>query len=1293
MKKHTTPKRVRHDFRGFTLVLALMVMFLLLSLVTTLALFLSLELRISANSAEIRIARLNALTGARIAWAHIQQEAGPDQRVSAQASVTLPDPSKKPTNDSTRKLWAGKNPYWTGIWDTREKAQRRPPSWLVSGPKQLLSLAQQNTYRALGPDYQHPWDDQKLNDLEDPDTLVMVKEVPQNLADRPAPFPTRVTVRRVEIENSGVGENTSSFSPKGHFAYWVADEGVKARANTADRYADKAANTHQGFARLVAPGRTAIELLPRFQAITTNDDRRKTERVLDTPSFENIAGAHSANEGTITPSNIYLHALTPWSNGLFTSTTIGGLKSDLSLAFEQSDDDFKNSPFSIGAEGTTNERVTVTFDPDKNNIKNPRWETKKLNVLENSANNPDYRPVFNVKGVNSGNLFGPTWAIMRDYYRLYKPHNYVGGAFLGRTFGPDAWSNRNLIISRGESETYVFSHIMRIQRCDINTRDIATDGRAVMRPTSVMATYHTVRYMLNFGIQIKNGEGQGKKVLRLILNPIVVVHNPFNVPIKLRSDVIETYSGQKEPSGLRLSLRYNAAKIEIKKNGMTVISSTVQQICEKQPSFGSYGIGGKDNISLFIPDMVINPGEYRIFSTSNSEPVSWDRYIVLANRLDYFGGYYMNLYGGNDPNKGEIEVSDDDSIHVELSNSGDYYVRELIKNPTDEGNFGAQLVNDAAYHIAAEHQEFFLRRFSQHRNGNGASLELPPVSQLPVPGEPAFYFGVLEWTEKMTEYAGVGDEAITPIDDNIPTYAMTNPLGAVRYRDAYGTIGFHSSGWSWKYSQRGIPGGSLENVIEMKDALAFGGNSTTGRGRNRVIRAYIPRIPMSSIGEFQTAAINILDCIPLYSVGHSLPSLNVAANEVFHVAQGSAPTGKTLLETGTYTYYDHAYLLNATLWDNFFFSTIAPEVDARNLELAPIEKRDMEQVWKDFLDSPQTQTLQNQSVKLIADPKTKKAAKQFQLKDPDAYRKSAALLVQEGVFNINSVDERAWRAILASTRNVPVASGRNGATPLGESSGKTPFPRSLPTANIPNQSPAFASNDLTDDATWTSAKALTNDQIEKLAAALVEKIRFRLASEVHTVLYTAPDGSELRRPFFSLGEFINRAIYKASGARGDIGKVGVIQAALLSADKKDAKINTGLDARKLASGMISDEEATGAFPAPEVVELADGAIPIATGATGLLLQGDILQAIGSKLSARSDTFIIRSYGDVVSRTAPDKPASRAWLEMVVQRFPEYVSPDRDEADVLPDRLKAPANKYFGRRFRVISMRWLTSSEL
>jgi hypothetical protein len=100
-----------------------------------------------------------------------------------------------------------------------------------------------------------------------------------------------------------------------------------------------------------------------------------------------------------------------------------------------------------------------------------------------------------------------------------------------------------------------------------------------------------------------------------------------------------------------------------------------------------------------------------------------------------------------------------------------------------------------------------------------------------------------------------------------------------------------------------------------------------------------------------------------------------------------------------------------------------------------------------------------------------------------------------------------------------------------------------------------------------------------------------------------------------------------------------------------------------------------------------------------LTQADVMTALAPGLFARSDTFTIRAYGEAVN-PATNATEGRAWCEALVQRVPEYFDPPKgngdltgDAAEVLPENLTSPLNLANGRRFRILSFRWLTQPDL
>jgi len=267
------------------------------------------------------------------------------------------------------------------------------------------------------------------------------------------------------------------------------------------------------------------------------------------------------------------------------------------------------------------------------------------------------------------------------------------------------------------------------------------------------------------------------------------------------------------------------------------------------------------------------------------------------------------------------------------------------------------------------------------------------------------------------------------------------------------------------------------------------------------------------------------------------------------------------------------------------------------------------------------------------------------LQDPD---EAAANLLVQGAFNVNSTSVTAWKALLAG--NHQRYEGVDAAAADGVSPLDSPFFR-------------FFSQDLGEanelSTGYTEVETLDGgagvpSPLDKLAEAIVEQVK-------------------LRGPFVSLAEFVNRQL-----ETGPLGESGALQAAI--------------DASEINADIA---EAEGVSIQP-VLTGFDDFVPSYTlegssleGLPGMLSQADVLTAIGPFLTARSDTFTITSYGE--HRNPMSGDTVRALLEMTVQRMPDFVD-STDLPSVHPDD-STPVNQTFGRRFVVVSTRWLDTNQI
>jgi len=302
---------------------------------------------------------------------------------------------------------------------------------------------------------------------------------------------------------------------------------------------------------------------------------------------------------------------------------------------------------------------------------------------------------------------------------------------------------------------------------------------------------------------------------------------------------------------------------------------------------------------------------------------------------------------------------------------------------------------------------------------------------------------------------------------------------------------------------------------------------------------------------------------------------------------------------------------------------------------------------------------------------------------------SSQYLLQAGGFNINSISAAAWRAVLSSVRfkqggdfqgididntTTPATAGtqksstaiiaedfNNDAT-LGANVPAPAFFRFPQSAQetyfwqAPNPPPSNArsldtygfrlgvrGNNLSTSsvASTVTAQRLTVDQIEALANEIVKLIKERAAS--------VANGGGAHGPFSRIQEFLNSPAGSAANTPSLL---------------ETAIANVGLNPAAVQ-------------PLDTVTSLNDFGFCSLT-----LTQADIVSALAPFLRPRSDTFTVRSYGESVNPVTAEV-SGKAWLEATVQRVPETV----DGGDI------QKAAGAFGRRFKIISFRWLSPSDI
>ncbi|HVS51662.1 MAG TPA: hypothetical protein VHD62_04850 [Opitutaceae bacterium] len=267
---------------------------------------------------------------------------------------------------------------------------------------------------------------------------------------------------------------------------------------------------------------------------------------------------------------------------------------------------------------------------------------------------------------------------------------------------------------------------------------------------------------------------------------------------------------------------------------------------------------------------------------------------------------------------------------------------------------------------------------------------------------------------------------------------------------------------------------------------------------------------------------------------------------------------------------------------------------------------------------------------------------------------TSKFLMQGGAFNVNSVDPLAWTAVLRAHRFPAPSSFKYLDADAGTGtaaddaiasvqSGDAQFFRFSQSAQETYKAEAGNSG-------GTAATELFRQGMRTLTPTDVSALAQQVGDLVSKKHKNTDDTQAPPGPFRSLEEFLKP--WPLFGGQSLL---------------ENAVANTGLNAA------------------------------VAEFSSQFLTQADIMTALAPVLFPRSDTFVIRAYGEalnpITSTAAAPVVEGRAWCEAIVQRVPEYFNATADDATASPNALNDPLNAIYGRRFKIVSFRWLTRSDI
>jgi hypothetical protein len=728
---------------------------------------------------------------------------------------------------------------------------------------------------------------------------------------------------------------------------------------------------------------------------------------------------------------------------------------------------------------------------------------------------------------------------------------------------------------------------------------------------------------------------------RLLLTPAITMWNPYNIqitsPKTLRFSV---------PRPIPTALRYTIGG-QANPNFNAVMGGA--NLTNNSPALGS----GTLNFTIDSA-FTLKPGEALIFSPQSNTPVASTASIALASGYRSGGGHYFSVKGASGQDlllAGGAEIKAEAKFDTAYKDHGNNGVA------TGVGIYLDMLLPDGLRHLV--YRMVYLPEMANAIYpplSNLASTTLSECFSNPRPFLSTI-FGAR--TASNTHLAAKGFVQSSPLV-NYTAMGKKDEEERTIARHYGGTGHPVNSPFDYSFVTHASGGDSLLPNVQDKSGRGYiitGFNS--GDGLSRCVIAELPVRPVASLGELVNWDLRYENPIPPFAInliGNSDASPLLPPDKV--VNSNDAGLAVNLQ-------YDDSYCANHLLFDDWFVSSIAP-----NPTNFGSSGRSLKDTHSAFVTG--ATPLANRSYQPIREdrattPSQASAIYQKQVDPASSWRTIASRLEVEGMFNVNSTSVTAWRALLGHAREQLVPHIKeSGTTWSAGLSRATDYPWSRFTIAGDTEAGTAGSSGTFPEAThFAGYRTVDDDFLDQLSKEVVNQIR-------------------RRGPFLSLSEFVNRQL-----SSGELALAGTLQAALNKLSEKSST-DPFAEIKTLSSPSIADPPSPATAPYDEEYKFREAAVGhSAYGLPGWTRQADILRPLAPILSARDDTFTVRAYGD--ARDKSGNVIARAWCEATVRRTRDFVDPA--EAADLTTAPALPANAVFGRRFDIVSFRWLSPDEV
>ncbi|MCF7675904.1 MAG: hypothetical protein K9M97_11210 [Akkermansiaceae bacterium] len=719
---------------------------------------------------------------------------------------------------------------------------------------------------------------------------------------------------------------------------------------------------------------------------------------------------------------------------------------------------------------------------------------------------------------------------------------------------------------------------------------------------------------------------------RLLLTPVITMWNPYNMEI---TAPVLTFS---VPKPLPAALRYTV-------NGVT--NSTYNSLTSGGTN-NTPSLSGAGSLNYVIPaTFTLKPGETRLFSPASTTPVAANASISLNVGYRSGGGHYFPVLGSRGttlalPSSATLKADAKfDTTYDDIAPGVGIYLDMMINGPR-------HLVYRMVFTPEVANVIYPpLRNLAEGTLGQCVANPVPFLSTI---------FGAR--MASRTHLAAKGFVQSSPLV-NYTAMGKKDEVESTIARHYGGTAHPVNSPFDYSFVKHAAGG----------DSLLPNASDTTGRGYivtgfnkadglSRCVIDELPSRPLVSLGELVNWDLRYENPIPPYAfnlIGNSDASPLLPADAVVNAADAGLAVNLQ---------YDDSYCANHLLFDDWFVSSVAPDPTHFGSS-----GRSLQATFTDFvtgktpLANRAYQALREDlALAATGDANARKLYTE-QVAKADSWKSIASRFEVEGMFNVNSTSVTAWRALLGHARNQRVAyiseTGRGWQTVLSDETDHVLTRFSIAgdsEAGTPGSAGAFP-----EASEFAGYRTVDAKLLDAMAKEVVKQIR-------------------ARGPFLSLAEFVNRQL-----SSGDLALAGTLQAAL-------NEVTQNPSTNPLAAVQALS---TIALAVPVRASHAEYKFPAAAagfsayGLPGWTRQADILRPLAPILSARDDTFTIRGYGD--ARDANGRVLARAHCEAIVRRTRDFVDVG-EAADILTPPTRS-ANIRFGRRYEIVSFRWLAPDEV